>query len=126
MQERRFPRTILAGLLAVGLLHGQAPETKTAEQAFKNIVQLKGTPADQLLPAMTFISASLGVKCEFCHVEGKMELDDKKTKNTAREMMAMTAGLNKESFGGKQEVTCYSCHHGSQHPAGTPPVMESD
>jgi photosynthetic reaction center cytochrome c subunit len=126
MQERRFAGTILAGVLVAGLLYGQAPEPKTAEQAFKNIVQLKGAPADQLVPAMTFISASLGVECSFCHVEGKMELDDKKTKATAREMMAMTASLNKNSFGGKREVTCYSCHHGSQHPVGTPPVQESD
>ena len=62
----------------------------------------------------------------FCHVEGKMELDDKQTKKTAREMMAMTAAINKNSFGGKREVTCYSCHHGAHHPAGTPPVLESD
>ena len=37
-----------------------AVEAKTAEQAYKNITQLKGTPADQLLtvpqepPALTF------------------------------------------------------------------------
>ncbi len=118
--------SIFAVVLSAGLLYGQPGEPKTAGQAFKNIVQLKDTPADQLVPAMTFISASLGVECAFCHVEGKMELDDKETKKTARAMMAMTAALNKESFGGKREVTCYSCHHGSQRPAGTPPVLDSD
>jgi|HubBroStandDraft_6_1064221.scaffolds.fasta_scaffold81897_2 photosynthetic reaction center cytochrome c subunit len=112
--------------LVAGVLLGQAPEPKPAEQVFKNIIQLKGTPADQLVPAMQFISASLGVECTFCHVEGKMELDDKGPKKTAREMMAMTAELNKNSFGGRHEVTCYSCHHGAEHPAGTPPVLESD
>jgi hypothetical protein len=117
---------LLTTIFAASLLHAQAAEPKTAEQVFKNIIQLKGTPADQLVPAMTFISASLGVECTFCHVEGKMELDDKQTKKTAREMMAMTAALNKDSFGGRREVTCYSCHHGSEHPAGTPPVLESD
>src|ERR1035438_7782752 len=111
---------------ATALLHGQTPEPKTAEQVFKNITELKGTPADQLVPAMTFIAASLGVECTFCHVEGKMELDDKETKKTARQMIAMTAAINKNSFGGKREVTCYSCHHGAHHPAGTPPVLESD
>jgi len=30
---------------------------------------LKGIPADQLIPAMQFITASLGVECEFCHVK---------------------------------------------------------
>ena len=118
--------TIFAAVLMAGVFSVQAAEPKTAEESFKNIIQLKGTPADQLIPAMTFISASLGVECSFCHVEGKMELDEKKTKNTAREMMAMTAAINKNSFGGKREVTCYSCHHGSAHPAGTPAVMDSD
>lgn len=112
--------------LAAGLLYGQAAEPKTAEQVFKNITELKGTPADQLVPAMTFIAASLGVECTFCHVEGKMELDDKEAKKTARRMIAMTAAINKNSFGGKREITCYSCHHGAEHPAGTPAVLDSD
>jgi photosynthetic reaction center cytochrome c subunit len=117
---------ILTTIFTAALLHGQTPDPKTAEQVFKNITELKGTPADQLVPAMTFIAASLGVECTFCHVEGKMELDEKETKKTARQMMAMTAAINKNSFGGKREVTCYSCHHGAYHPAGTPPVLESD
>jgi photosynthetic reaction center cytochrome c subunit len=117
---------LITATLATALLNGQTPDPKTAEQVFKNITELKGTPADQLVPAMTFIAASLGVECTFCHVEGKMELDEKETKKTARQMMAMTAAINKTSFGGKREVTCYSCHHGAHHPAGTPPVLESD
>ncbi|HLK17529.1 MAG TPA: c-type cytochrome [Bryobacteraceae bacterium] len=112
--------------LAAGLLYGQGSDPKTAEQVFKNITELKGTPADQLVPAMTFIAASLGVECSFCHVEGKMDADDKPAKKTARQMIAMTAAINKNSFGGKREVTCYSCHHGGHHPAGTPPVLDSD
>ena len=119
-------KLICAVAFAASLLTAQTANPKPAEQAFKNIIQLKGTPSDQLLPAMTFITASLGVECTFCHVEGKMELDDKETKKTAREMMAMTAALNKNSFGGHREVTCYSCHHGSEHPASTPAVLESD
>src|SRR6516164_9583771 len=44
-------------------------QPKTAEQQFKNIQVLKNIPADQLIPSMQFIAASLGVDCEFCHVE---------------------------------------------------------
>jgi len=117
---------ILAAVFNGGLASAASADAKTAEQAFKNIVQLKGTPADQLIPTMQFIAASLGVECSFCHVEGKMDLDDKQAKKTAREMMAMMATLNKDSFGGHREVTCYSCHHGAEHPASTPPVIESD
>jgi len=107
-------------------LRAQAPEAKTADQVYKNIVELKGTPADQLLPAMQFIAVSLGVDCNFCHVQGKNELDDKPAKRTARSMMAMTAAINKDHFHGQRQITCYSCHHGSSHPAGIPPVLESD
>ncbi|HLJ50101.1 MAG TPA: c-type cytochrome [Bryobacteraceae bacterium] len=128
----RIP-TIVTGLfLSAGLLsfaqHGgsqPAPEGKTAEEAFKNITQLKGVPADQLGPAMQFIATSLGVECSFCHVQGKMEADDKRPKKTAREMMAMTAEINKTAFGGRQQVTCYSCHHGVSHPQSIPPVLDS-
>ena len=105
---------------------GQSTESKTAEQVFKNITQLKGMPADQLMPAMQFIASSLGVDCTFCHVQGKMEADDKGAKKTAREMMAMAAEINKASFHGQLQVTCYSCHRGSARPVNIPPVLESD
>src|ERR1039458_5121861 len=59
-----------------------APAGKTAEQAFKNIQALQGTPADQVFPAMQFIAASLGVECDFCHVEGKFDSDAKPRKST--------------------------------------------
>jgi hypothetical protein len=119
----RFLFTVLA---AGAVLCAQSPEVKTAEQVFKNITTLKGTPADQLQPAMQFMATSLGVTCDFCHVTGKFEADDKAAKKTAREMIAMQAEINKTSFRGQREVTCFSCHHGMSHPAGVPPVIESD
>jgi len=121
----KFP-AIWMTLAASAIAFGQAPDVKTAEQVYKNITQLKGTPADQLVPAMQFISASLGVECEFCHVRGKMDDDSKRSKQTAREMIAMTMTINKNAFGGRNQVTCYSCHHGAEHPSSVPPVLESD
>lgn len=99
---------------------------KLAEEVFKNIQSLKGTPAEQLIPAMQFISASLGVECGFCHVQGKMDSDDKKEKKTARDMIAMTNAINKDHFKGNREITCNSCHNGAEHPKGIPPVAQSD
>src|SRR5262245_32355655 len=64
-------------------------EKKTAAQEFKNIRILKDVPADQLIPSMQFISASLGVECEYCRVERAFDKDDKKPKKTARSMMEM-------------------------------------
>ncbi len=95
---------------------------KTAEQVYKNIEILKGVPAGQLIPTMQFISASLGVECTFCHVEGRFEKDDKKPKEVAREMMQMMFALNKNNFAGHREVTCYSCHRGAPNPLTIPVV----
>jgi photosynthetic reaction center cytochrome c subunit len=96
-----------------------------AEQHFKNIQVLKTIPADQLIPSMQFIAASLGVECEFCHVEHANEKDDKKTKLTARKMITMMMAINQANFNGDVEVTCYTCHRGVAHPVSTP-VLSAD
>lgn len=125
-----MPRTQLWGVVlivaAAGAVSAQTAPVKPAEEVFKNIVELKGVPADQIAPAMQFISASLGVNCEFCHVPGKPEADDKGTKKTARMMMQMTATINKNAFNGRQQITCNSCHNGAQRPNASPKVMEAD
>jgi photosynthetic reaction center cytochrome c subunit len=100
-------------------------EAQTAEQKFKNIQVLKGIPADQLIPSMQFISASLGVECEYCHVQRAMDKDDKKPKLTARKMITMMMQINADSFKSEREVTCYTCHRGSVHPLGTP-ILSAD
>jgi len=102
---------------------GAAP--KLAEEEYKNIQALKGIPSDQVIPAMQFIAASLGVECEYCHVSHQMEKDDKKPKVTARKMIAMMMAINKENFEGHREVTCYSCHRGSANPVATP-IISAD
>ncbi len=99
---------------------------KKAEEQFKNIQVLKGIPADQLIPGMQFIAASLGVECEFCHVQGAFEKDDKEPKQTARKMMEMMFAINADNFDGHREVTCYSCHRGSIHPVGVPRVISEE
>ena len=119
-------RNTIAALALAGAVFAQTPEVKTAEQQYKNITALKGTPADQLGPAMQFISASLGVNCEFCHVQGKFEADDKNAKKTAREMIAMQNMINKEAFRGRLQVTCNTCHRGAARPVAVPNVLESD
>jgi len=105
------------------MLHAPEP-VKPAEQVFKNIQVLKGVPSDQLRPTMQFIAASLGVECEFCHTRGAFDNDDKKPKKTARQMIEMQMAINKNSFKGGTEVTCYSCHRGSHDPVGVPVISE--
>ncbi len=99
---------------------------QTAEQVYKNIQVLKGVPADQLIPAMQFITASLGVQCDFCHQENAFEKDDKEAKQTARKMMRMMFTINKDNFDGHREVTCYACHRGEHKPVITPIISAED
>jgi len=105
---------------------GPTNTPKKAEEQFKNIQVLKGVPADQIFPTMQFIAASLGVECDFCHVQNAFEKDDKKPKQTARKMMAMMFAINQDNFDGHREVTCNSCHHGSMHPMAIPTVMTDE
>jgi len=100
------------------------PGAMSAAEAYQNIQVLKEIPADQLVPAMQFITYSLGVECSYCHVEGALEKDDKKPKQTARKMMQMMAAINRENFGSKQAVTCNSCHRGAPRPVATPIIPE--
>jgi photosynthetic reaction center cytochrome c subunit len=93
-----------------------------AGEVYKNIQILKQIRSSELIPAMQFMSSSLGVECSFCHVEGHFDKDDKKTKKTARDMMKMMFALNQSEFNGQRELTCYSCHRGANHPAATPVV----
>lgn len=97
------------------------PQPRTAGTAFKNIQVLKNMPASQLQSTMSFISASLGVDCSFCHTRPAMEKDDKATKQTARRMMLMMIEINK-NFGDKTVVNCATCHRGQTKPAAIPPL----
>jgi photosynthetic reaction center cytochrome c subunit len=124
--------TLAATLLTVALLtaHAQSPAApKLAEQQYKNIKVLKGIPAEQVIPAMQFITASLGVDCEYCHVRDghnmAFDKDDKKPKLAARKMIEMMNGINKDNFEAKREVTCFSCHRGAAEPVGIPLVGEA-
>src|SRR5205085_11397120 len=41
-------------------------------------------------------------------------------KRTARRMVTMAAALNRDNFGGRLVVTCYTCHRGGNQPKVTP------
>jgi photosynthetic reaction center cytochrome c subunit len=120
----------LIGALAVALAAVSAqsgpPAPQMTQEAYKNIQVLKDVPADELIPSMQFISASLGVDCDFCHVPRQFEKDDKKPKQVARKMMQMTSAINKDNFDGKREVTCNSCHRGNTDPVGTPAISAEE
>src|SRR3989442_92323 len=71
----------------------QAAPEKTVEQVRKNIKMLNGLPDSQLIPVMNYVAASLGVRCNYCHVNknGQWDFpaDEKEEKQTARMMIKM-------------------------------------
>ena len=100
-----------------------------ADQAFKNVRVLKGIPVDEFMATMGFFSASLGETCTDCHSAesgGSWEkyADDNPRKNKARAMIGMMNAINKSYFGGKREITCYSCHRGVERPDVTPNLAD--
>ena len=97
---------------------------KKSGEVFKNLKVLNNTPSDQLLPSMQFITSSLGVHCDYCHVEKAFDKDDKRPKQTARQMMRMVEEINNTQFKSVQKVSCYTCHRGSPKPL-TIPVIPS-
>lgn len=107
------------------------PEEKPlmAEQVFKNVQLLKGISVKEFMETMGFFAASTNKTCTTCHGDesaGSWEryADDPPQKQTARKMMLMVDALNRTYFGGKREVTCYSCHRNAERPRVTPLLAE--
>ena len=100
---------------------------------YKNLKILpKNTTKEQMDSVMHHFSASLGVRCNYCHIRNEetkkwdFASDENKHKLVARNMMVMTDKINDKYFdvtGGKKNlnaqlmVTCYTCHGGKEHPA---------
>jgi photosynthetic reaction center cytochrome c subunit len=126
-------RTIACGsalaMLIAAAVYGQAqapaPRPQLSEEAFKNVRILRGIPVKEFMNTMGFFSASLGLNCTDCH-GGASASDwanyatDTPLKNRARQMMTMVKAINDANFGGRQFVTCYTCHRGSQRPKIVP------
>lgn len=100
-----------------------------AEQVFKNVQLLKGISVKEFMETMGFFAAATNKTCTTCHGDesgGSWEryADDPPQKQTARKMMIMADALNRTYFGGKREVTCYSCHRNAERPKVTPILAE--
>ena len=110
---------------------------KPKESVYKNLKVLpKDISKGDMDSVMKHFTASLGVKCNFCHVRMNNEKkdwdfanDSLENKRTARYMVGMTKKINKKFFKDDikninmpqmNEITCYSCHNGREHPAKKP------
>src|SRR6266852_9902165 len=105
------------------------PKPLLAEDVFKNVQVLKGIPVNQFMETMGFFSAALGYNCTNCHGDEVLSnwekyADDIPVKRTARRMIQVVNTINKNLFGGREAVTCYTCHRGSPTPKIVPSLME--
>jgi len=80
---------------------------------------LKVLKSDEVMPAMRTYTAALGVRCDFCHVQGDRASDANPVKLTARNMISMVQQINTH-FNGSPKVTCYTCHRGKSEPENAP------
>jgi hypothetical protein len=125
---------VILGLIAIVAL--SLAFTSGPNGEFKNLKVLpKNISKPELDSVMKTFTASLNVKCNFCHVkfEGTDEWnypsDANKHKLITRDMMKMTTKINRKYFEytpGKNAalpmVTCYTCHNGRKEPLAIAPV----
>jgi len=123
-----FGVAAVAWMLSV-VVAGQAPADRPpmAEEVFKNIQVLKGIPVDQFMGTMGFFSSSLGLNCTDCHSydsggDWAKYADDTPLKRRARTMVTMMQQINQANFGGRQLVTCNTCHRGVSKPNAMPSI----
>lgn len=120
----RAPRLLFLAAAVVPFVVAVGKQTAdkqepAAEQVFKNIQAFKGMPASELIPSMEFMAASLKIECSDCHDMKDFSIDTR-MKETARRMIAMQRDINAKNFNGRNQVTCMTCHRGSEKPVGTP------
>jgi len=122
-------RAVFVMLSSVMCSHGQSAQPEKppmADDVFKNVQTLKGLTVDQFMSTMGFISAALNMNCADCHDTSSIAgfALESPNKRTARRMIAMVNGINKNSFGGKRAVTCYSCHRADPRPRVIPRLSD--
>jgi photosynthetic reaction center cytochrome c subunit len=109
-----------------------------SDEAFKNVQALKGIPVDDFMLTMGIMTSALAFDCADCHENAGTDrvnwAADTPKKVTARKMVFMVQAINKDNFGGRQMVTCFTCHRNRDRPLTTPtmemlygsPTLEPD
>jgi hypothetical protein len=100
-----------------------------AEDVFTNVQILKGIPVNEFMQTMGMFAASLALNCSDCHAAQALSdwsryADDVPRKRAARRMILMVNAINKANFGGRNVITCYTCHHNSVIPNSIPSLAE--
>jgi hypothetical protein len=118
--------------LLVFVFIGIAATRPAANSGERNLKVLPKDISDADLDSiMETYSKQLNVSCDFCHANSKLNQndldyssDDKPEKEITRQMMRMTAAINKDFFdytivykaAEKMAVSCFTCHDGFPRP----------
>lgn len=126
-------------IVVSGLLVSVVLCSLSLPQQHERAKNLKVLPKDisheELDKVMKDFKTALGVKCSFCHNPRKDDPkkpdfadDNNEHKDIARDMMRMTARINKKNFKGMDPmpVTCYTCHQGNKEPKSTPDIVSEE
>jgi hypothetical protein len=141
---RTYKNQLIAGVLITGILafgsmaFQQIPPRQEPQEHREGPKNLKILPKNidhaSLIAIMHDFEHALNYKCNDCHVASATDpkhldfaSDANPKKEVARHMMKMMEKINKKFFkvkgdfaanyvNAKYEVTCYTCHHGNEHP----------
>jgi hypothetical protein len=121
---------MLSGVMALSIA-ASLPQDREPPKLVNLKVFPKNIPYRVLDHTMDIWSASLGVRCNFCHARdtqtNKMDFasDAKPEKQMAREMYRMMAKINTKYFKAAKDslgmvmttgINCNTCHNGTSHP----------
>jgi len=119
-------RTLTAVIIVLGAVAGLVVVAQAADQAPKNLQVLpKNIDPKALKELMKAQAKALGVQCDHCHDVAKGDYaTDSENKKTGRTMMKMVKDINTEFLGGKNMVTCATCHNGKAFPPQGGPDLD--
>jgi hypothetical protein len=139
--NRYFILALLAGIIAFGsssFREAPAPQPGHREGPSNLKILPKNIDHATLIAIMHDFEHALNYHCEDCHAASATNpkrldfaSDANPKKNVARHMMKMMEKINRKYFkvkgdfaanytSAKYEVTCYTCHHGGEHPLTFP------
>jgi hypothetical protein len=140
--SRYFVVAVLTGIVAFAASSfREAPGPTHPKEGPKNLKILpKNIDHASLIAIMHDFEHALNFRCEDCHAASATNpkrldfaSDANPHKDVARHMMKMMEKINRKYFkvkgdfasnyvNAKYEVTCYTCHHGDEHPMTFPGV----
>jgi hypothetical protein len=118
-------KIVVSALLSLLVVSPALAQNPPAMVDTPTVKVLTGLTVPEFEAEMQTMTQALGVSCGSCHVRGNFAADTNPRKITARRMIEMTKGINRQFFpdyvpaDGESRmgrVTCFTCHQGAERP----------